>query len=123
MLFTAREIFRFARFFSDCVTLFTHKSYQFRSFRTVETLRRYDGLAFSAASRGPVIDIQFFERESSTNMASEMAPKQKGGPKPKVDTGEEVEETFQAVVCLTATQVARWLSLGYLFVFRPYSLT
>lgn len=29
-----------------------------------------------------------------------MAPKQKGGQKPKQNAAEEVEETFQAVVCL-----------------------
>jgi len=53
-----------------------------------------------------------FESESGADMTSEMAPKQKGGQKPKANTAEEVEETFQAVVCSTVAQIAR-LFLGY----------
>lgn len=68
-----------------------------------------------------MIETMFFESESGADMASAMAPKQKGGQKPKANTAEEVEETFQAVVCLTVAQIARllWLSL----VLHPDSLT
>ncbi|KAJ5363170.1 hypothetical protein N7541_004014 [Penicillium brevicompactum] len=38
------------------------------------------------------------ESDSDTDAFPEMAPKQKGGQKPKANTADEVEETFQAVV-------------------------
>jgi hypothetical protein len=50
-------------------------------------------------------------------MTLAMAPKQKGGQKPKTNTAEEVEETFQAVVWLTVAQVARLL-VGYRLCFN-----
>ena len=42
----------------------------------------------------------WFENENDTDSAvvPVMAPKQKGGQKPKANTADEVEETFQAVV-------------------------
>jgi hypothetical protein len=47
------------------------------------------------------------ESDSDTDPFPEMAPKQKGGQKPKANTADEVEETFQAVVCFAVAQIAQ----------------
>lgn len=51
----------------------------------------------------------WFENENDTDsdVVPVMAPKQKGGQKPKANTADEVEETFQAVVCFAVAQTAR----------------
>lgn len=63
-----------------------------------------------------------FESESGADMTSEMAPKQKGGQKPKANTAEEVEETFQAVVCSTVRADCATV-LGLFLVLNADSLT
>lgn len=47
------------------------------------------------------------EIDNDADPAPVMAHKQKGGSKPKANTADEVEETFQAVVCLTVAQIAQ----------------
>lgn len=55
------------------------------------------------------------EVDADSDPAPVMAHKQKGGPKPKANTADEVEETFQAVVCWAVAPIAQplWGDLLY----------
>ena len=72
----------------------------FLKVRSLHALRR---------STTPATETMWYniESDSDTDPFPEMAPKQKGGQKPKANTADEVEETFQAVVCFAVAQIAQ----------------